>query len=159
MTLDGQGAARVTVPDIPKIEQPSVLNAEMDYADANGEILTAAGRVDLWPSAVTLGIRREGWVASTEQMRFRVVALDLDGHPIAGQRVDVALYSASDYSYRKRLIGGFYAYDSVREMRTPRRELQRQNRRAGTAAVRSRARRCGRSHRRRANERRRRQPR
>ncbi len=116
VNLDAQGAARVTVPDIPKIEQPSVLNAEMDYADANGEILTAAGRVELWPSAVTLGIRREGWVASTEQMRFRVVALDLAGHPIAGQRVDVSLYSASDYSYRKRLIGGFYAYDSVREI-------------------------------------------
>ena len=47
LTLDGQGAARVTVPDIPEVEQPSVLNAEMDYADANGEILTAAGRVDV----------------------------------------------------------------------------------------------------------------
>ena len=64
----------------------------MDYADANGEILTAAGRVELWPSAVTLGIRREGWAASTEQMRFRVVALDLNGHPVSGQRVDVTLY-------------------------------------------------------------------
>ena len=117
VTLDGQGAARVTVPDLPKIEQPAVLNAEMDYADANGEILTAAGRVELWPSAVTLGIRREGWAASAEQLRFRVVALDLAGHPIAGQRVNVVLYSASDYTYRKRLIGGFYAYDSVREVR------------------------------------------
>ena len=56
----------------------------MDYADANGEILTAAGRVTLWPSAVTLGIRREGWAASTEQMRFRVVALDLDGRSDRG---------------------------------------------------------------------------
>ena len=117
VTLDGQGSARVAVPDLPKIEQASVLNAEMDYADANGEILTAATRVNLWPSAVTLGIRREGWAASAEQMRFRVVALDLKGHPIAGQRVTATLYSASDYTYRKRLIGGFYAYDSVREVR------------------------------------------
>ena len=115
--LDGQGVARVSVPDIPEVQQPSVLNAEMDYADANGEILTAAGRVELWPSAITLGIRREGWAASSEQLRFRVVALDLKGHPVAGQRVDVTLYGASAYSYRKRLIGGFYAYDSVREVR------------------------------------------
>ncbi len=117
VNLDGQGAARVSVPEIPKIEQPSVLNAEMDYADANGEILTSAGRVELWPSAITLGIRREGWAASSEQLRFRVVALDLKGHPVAGQRVGVTLYGASEYSYRKRLIGGFYAYDSVREVR------------------------------------------
>ncbi len=116
VNLDANGAARVVVPEISEVDQPSVLNAEMDYADANGEILTSATRIDLWPAAVTLGIRREGWVASSEQMRFRVVALDLNGHPAAGQRVDVSLYRAVDYSYRKRLIGGFYAYESSREI-------------------------------------------
>jgi uncharacterized protein YfaS (alpha-2-macroglobulin family) len=117
LQLDAQGAARVTVPDIPALTGPSVLTAEMDYADANGEVLTAAGRVTLWPAAINLGIRREGWVASTEQLRFRVVALDLDGRPVADQRVAVALYRATDYSYRKRLIGGFYAYETMREIK------------------------------------------
>ena len=117
LTLDDQGAARVTIPDLPNVEQASVLNAEMDYADANGEIMTSATRIDLWPAAVTLGIRSEGWAASTRQMRFRVVALDLRGRPAAGQRIDVTLYRATNYSYRKRLIGGFYAYESMREVR------------------------------------------
>jgi len=117
LQLDAQGAARVTVPDIPALQGPSVLTAEMDYADANGEVLTTAGRVMLWPTAINLGIRREGWVASTEQLRFRVVALDLDGKPAANQRVAVTLYRATDYSYRKRLIGGFYAYETMREIK------------------------------------------
>ena len=117
LTLDDQGAARVTVPDIATIDRASVLNAEVDYADANGEILTAATRVPLWPAAINLGIRREGWVASTNQLRFRVAVLDLEGRPLADQRVDVKLYHATDYSYRKRLIGGFYAYESVREIK------------------------------------------
>ncbi|HET6470699.1 MAG TPA: MG2 domain-containing protein, partial [Pseudomonadales bacterium] len=116
-TLDANGAARVDVGDLPAVDEPSTLIAELDYADANGEILTSVGRVALWPAAVTLGIRRDGWVASPREMRFRVVALDLRGQPISGQRVEVSLYAASDYSYRKRLIGGFYAYENIRDVR------------------------------------------
>jgi uncharacterized protein YfaS (alpha-2-macroglobulin family) len=116
-TLDGSGDARIVVADLSAIDEPSTLTAELDYADANGEILTSVGRVALWPAAVTLGIRRDGWVANPREMRFRVVALDLNGRPITGQRVDVSLYAASDYSYRKRLIGGFYAYENIRDVR------------------------------------------
>lgn len=117
MTLDAEGAARITVPKIAAVDGPAQLTAELEYADANGELLTSVGRVRLLPSAVSLGIRREGWVASSKQLRFKVLALDLDAKPIAKQAVDVTLYQATAYSYRKRLIGGFYAYDTVRETR------------------------------------------
>jgi len=115
VTLDAQGAARVTIPALPAIDNPSMLTAELEYADPNGEILTTTGRVRLVPANVSVGIRPEGWAASTEQMRFRVVALDLDGKPIANQKVAVSLYGSVSYSYRKRLIGGFYTYESARE--------------------------------------------
>jgi uncharacterized protein YfaS (alpha-2-macroglobulin family) len=115
LTLDGQGVARVEIPKLPAVEGAAQLIAELEYADANGEMLTSTGQVRLLPSAVSLGIRREGWVASEKQMRFRVVALDLDGHPIAKHPVAVTLYQSTAYSYRKRLIGGFYAYSTVTE--------------------------------------------
>ncbi len=115
ITLDEQGAARVTIANLPAVENPSVLNAELEYADANGELLTSSGRVHLVPAEVNVGIRREGWAASSEQMRFRVVVLDLDGKPLAGKPVDATLFSAARYSYRKRLIGGFYTYESAQE--------------------------------------------
>ncbi|HKU16140.1 MAG TPA: MG2 domain-containing protein [Steroidobacteraceae bacterium] len=115
ITLDGEGAARVTVGDLPQLQAASQLTAELEYEDANGELLTATGRVRLVPAALSVGIRPEAWVASEEQLRFRVVVLDLDGKPRAQQPVQVALYRSSAYSYRKRLIGGFYAYETTRE--------------------------------------------
>ena len=115
VTLDAQGAARVTIANLPAVDNPSVLTAELEYADANGELLTTTGRVRLVPAEVSVGIRPEGWAASTEQMRFRVVVLDLDGKPLAGRQVSAALYGSASYSYRKRLIGGFYTYESAHE--------------------------------------------
>lgn len=115
VTLDGEGSARVTVTGLPRLDTPAQLTAELEYADANGELLTATGRVRLVPSELSVGIRRDGWVASSEQLRFRVVVLGLDGKPRADERVNVSMYQSTAYSYRKRLIGGFYAYETTRE--------------------------------------------
>ncbi len=115
LTLDANGSARVTVPDLPVLDEPAVLTAELEYADANGEILTSTGRIHLVPAALAVGVRREGWVGSSEQVRFRVVVVDLDGKPQAHQAVKAALYQVQSFSYRKRLIGGFYAYETTRE--------------------------------------------
>lgn len=117
LTLDAAGSARVSVPNIPKTEGPAQLVAELEYADANGEILTATGRVQLLQAGVSIGIRREGWVANSEQLRFKVLVVAADGKPLRGRPVQVALYHRSHYSYRKRLIGGFYAYESVQDTR------------------------------------------
>ena len=116
-TLDGSGAARIVIGDLPVLNVPAVLTAELEYADANGEILTTTGHVKIVPASVTVGIRTDGWVASREKLKFRVVALDLDGRPRPQQRVTVALFQSNAYSYRKRLIGGFYAYESTREVK------------------------------------------
>jgi uncharacterized protein YfaS (alpha-2-macroglobulin family) len=115
ITLDGEGSARVTVGDLPQLPGAAQLTAELEYPDANGELLTATGRVRLVPASLSVGIRPDGWIASADQLRFRVVVLDLDGKPRARQPVKVSLYKANAYSYRKRLIGGFYAYETTRE--------------------------------------------
>jgi len=117
LNLDAAGSARVTLDHLPQVDEPAMLTAEVEYADANGELLTSSGRVRLVPAALTLGIRPEGWVASSEQMRFRVLALDLAGKPRADQALEVSLYQSSAWSYRKRLIGGFYAYETTTETR------------------------------------------
>ena len=45
-------------------------------------------------------------------MRLKVVALGLDGKLIRGQQVRVDLYTREILSARRRLIGGFYAFDN-----------------------------------------------
>jgi uncharacterized protein YfaS (alpha-2-macroglobulin family) len=112
LRLDAAGAARVRIPDLPAVSTPHEVVAELEYQDANGERLSVASRIPLWPAKVQLGIRTEGWVASAEQTRFRVVALDLRGEPVAGLPVEVDLFQRATLSHRRRLVGGFYAYES-----------------------------------------------
>ncbi|MDE2448405.1 MAG: hypothetical protein KGO22_05500 [Gammaproteobacteria bacterium] len=115
LSLDGSGSARVVLSPLPAVHEPSRLTAELEYSDADGELMTASGYVRLLPASISLGIRPESWIGSPGQLRFRVVALGLDGKPLAGQQVAVSLYQSNAYSYRKRLIGGFYAYETTRE--------------------------------------------
>ncbi|AAU91956.1 conserved domain protein [Methylococcus capsulatus str. Bath] len=117
LSLDKGGAARVTVPNLPRQHTPQDLVAELEYQDANGELLTVARRIPLWPAGLSLGIKTDGWVATRDQVRFQVLALDLTGKPAVGKEVRVDLYSRTTYSHRKRLIGGFYAYDDKTEVK------------------------------------------
>ena len=46
-------------------------------------------------------------------MRLKLAALDLDDRAVRGQPIEVALYTREIISARRRLIGGFYAFDNV----------------------------------------------
>src|SRR3546814_9284624 len=47
-----------------------------------------------------------------DDLRLKFVALDTDGKPAKGRMVSVAVYSRQILTARRRLIGGFYAYDN-----------------------------------------------
>ena len=110
--LGADGTARQAV-DVPAtLDGLANMRVEMDYQDANGEVLTAARSITLYPSAVQLGAKTDGWLMKHDDLRLRFAALDTDGKPIKGQRIDVALYSREILTARRRLIGGFYAYEN-----------------------------------------------
>ncbi|WP_156680560.1 alpha-2-macroglobulin family protein [Sphingomonas profundi] len=112
VTLDAQGTARTAI-DLPRtIDTPTILAVEMDYQDANGEVLTAASRVPILPSAVRVGLKTDGWLMRDDDLRLKLVVLDAEGRPVKGRRVSVTLYSREVISARRRLIGGFYAFDN-----------------------------------------------
>ncbi len=112
VTLSADGNARTTI-DVPQtLEQGSNMQIEMDYQDANGEILTASRRIPLFTSGVQLGVKTDGWLMKQDDLRLRFVTLDTAGKPIANQPVSVELYSREILTARRRLIGGFYAYDN-----------------------------------------------
>ncbi|WP_375398380.1 alpha-2-macroglobulin [uncultured Sphingomonas sp.] len=110
-TLGADGTARSTV-EVPGLDDATDMLVEMDYQDANGDVLTASKRIPIFPSAVQLGVKTDGWLMKQDDLRLRFVALDTDGRPRAGQQVQVALYSRQVLTARRRLIGGFYAYDN-----------------------------------------------
>ncbi|HVP87380.1 MAG TPA: MG2 domain-containing protein [Casimicrobiaceae bacterium] len=111
LALDAAGGARATVKDIGPSEQARDLVAELEYRDPNGETLTAATRVAVWPSKVVLGIKPDSWVAAKDKLKFTVIALDLRGQPLAGIKLRTDAFKRETYSHRRRLIGGFYAYE------------------------------------------------
>ncbi|MBR0553314.1 alpha-2-macroglobulin family protein [Stakelama marina] len=115
ITLKGDGTARVAI-DVPQtVDQPTNMLVEMDYPDANGEVLTASRRIPLYTSGVQLGIRTDGWMMRADDLRLKFIALDTDGKPLKDKKVSVALYSREILTARRRLIGGFYAYDNQRK--------------------------------------------
>ncbi len=117
LTTDRNGAATFTLKDLPKIERPSQIDAELSFADPNGETQTVATRIDLWPSAVVLGVRAGTWASNRGRAKFTVLALDTAGKPIKGQGVAVKGRVSQIISTRKRMVGGFYAYDNRTEVK------------------------------------------
>ncbi len=113
LTLAADGTGHTTI-DIGKpIEDATTMRVEMDYQDANGETLTAAHDITLYPSAVQLGLKTDGWLMRDSDLRLKLVALDLEGKTLKGQTVRVDVFTREILTTRRRLIGGFYAYDSV----------------------------------------------
>ncbi|MES2075280.1 MAG: MG2 domain-containing protein [Pseudomonadota bacterium] len=117
LTLDGAGGARVSIDQLPQAATPRNLLAELSYQDANGETLSVATRIPLWPSSYQIGIAPDGWVLSKDALKFQVVVLDLQGRPVADAPVSVDLFQRLNYSHRRRLIGGFYAYENSSEVK------------------------------------------
>ncbi|MBN8809300.1 MAG: alpha-2-macroglobulin [Sphingomonas sp.] len=111
VTLGGDGTRQQAV-DVPGLDGATDMLVEMDYQDANGEVLTASKRIPIFPSAVQLGVRTDGWLMKQDDLPLKFVALDTAGKPVKGQAIQVALYSRQILTARRRLIGGFYAYDN-----------------------------------------------
>lgn len=116
LATDRQGAASVVLKDLPAVTRPSEIVAELSYNDPNGEVQTVARTIPLWPAGVVPGIQTGSWASQRGRARFSAVALDPAGQPLAGQALEVRGRLAQVISTRKRLVGGFYAYDNRTEV-------------------------------------------
>ncbi|MGB3275845.1 MAG: MG2 domain-containing protein [Castellaniella sp.] len=112
LTLDAQGGARVDLADLPRPSTPQSWLFEASFADPSGEIQTLAQTARVWPSAVVVGLRTGRWMSRGEKSSVTLLALDTAGQPQAGVPVQLDGRVRTTYSTRKRLVGGFYAYDS-----------------------------------------------
>ncbi|MBL8328965.1 MAG: alpha-2-macroglobulin [Rubrivivax sp.] len=119
LSTDRNGSARWVMPlpaqRVPR-DRPGEIRAELSYADPNGEVQTVSARVPTWPSAVVLGVRSGSWASQRGPVRVSTLALDVSGKPIKGQAVELRGRLLQTLSTRKRLVGGFYAYDNRTEV-------------------------------------------
>ncbi len=112
VTLKDDGTAQTQIEIAQAIDATTAMTVEMDYLDANGETLTASRTLLLNPAAVKLGMKTDGWLMRDSDLRLQFVALNAENKVKAGQRVSVDLYTRETITARRRLIGGFYAYDN-----------------------------------------------
>ncbi len=115
LTTDRNGAATVTLKELPPVTRASELVTELTFNDPNGEVQTASTRIVVWPSAVVLGLKTGSWASNRGRVFFQALALDTAGKPLKGQKVEVRGRLAQVISTRKRMVGGFYAYDNRTE--------------------------------------------
>jgi hypothetical protein len=115
LTLDMAGALRTTITDLPKSAVPQDIQAEMEFRDPSGEVQTVSSRIPLWPSKLLVGIKPDSWVAAKDSFKFHIRVVDLAGKPVQNRSVTADLFQRKTYSHRKRLIGGFYAYEHSTE--------------------------------------------
>ncbi|HEY3597006.1 MAG TPA: MG2 domain-containing protein, partial [Paraburkholderia sp.] len=115
VTLDRNGAGALTLQNLPSLDAPKRVTLEATFADPNGEVQTLSGSATLWPAAVVAGVKSGQWVSVGNTVPVKALAVDLQGKPRAGVALDVRGIARITTTSRKRLVGGFYAYDNHTE--------------------------------------------
>ncbi|WP_240162370.1 alpha-2-macroglobulin [Glaciimonas sp. PAMC28666] len=114
ITLDKNGGGKTVIKDLPSINMPKELLTEMTYADPNGEIQTVSSVTPVWPSAVIVGLKAGEWISVKKKLTLTAVALNPAGQPQVGVPIEISGRSKQTNSHRKRMVGGFYAYENTR---------------------------------------------
>jgi alpha-2-macroglobulin len=117
LALDGAGTARARLVLLPRPATPSQLATEVEFRDPNGETQTVAATVPLWPGRWLPGVRADRWVLERGDLQAHAVVVDPTGTPVPGAPVRLDAFERRTSSTRKRVVGGFYAYDHTTEVR------------------------------------------
>lgn len=108
-------AARVTTSEAVFVHA----RLEARYSDFSGVRSHAAQTKTLAPASSVVGISTRSDVALEGHVTLRGKVVDPDGHPVPGAKVTFAAASRENYSIRKKILGGFYAYESYVKVGTP----------------------------------------
>ncbi len=114
MTLDAQGHGTLALDTLPASDRARNITFEGSFMDPNGQVQTVSRTVAVWPAAYVAGIRSGYMVQQEKAAAISVIALDTQGRPAATAPVKVRAVSYSYQTVRKRLVGGFYSYDTHR---------------------------------------------
>ena len=115
LTLDAAGTGRAVIRNLPRSDRPRDLLAELEFRDPAGEVQTVATRIPLWPATRLVGVKPQSTMVFGRDVSAQVAVVDVTGRPVAGAPVRVDAFERRLYSHRKRLVGGFYAYEHAQE--------------------------------------------
>jgi alpha-2-macroglobulin len=115
--LDAHGGAQVNVPlqlsqTAQALKQAVDLQTEMSFNDPNGEVQTISGTTQIWPAKLAVGLQVADWAGLRGKHKVQALVLDPSGTAQAGVKVSIQAQRTWQYVHRKRILGGFYSYES-----------------------------------------------
>ncbi|MCW5890519.1 MAG: hypothetical protein KIT14_08200 [bacterium] len=117
LVLDGTGTTRARLRLGRPAPTPRELTVELEYRDPSGVAHTVSRSVPLWPGDWIPGIAAERWILSEGDLHVKSLVLDVEKKPVAGAKVVFTVFDRTTFTTRKRVVGGFYAYENVSEVR------------------------------------------
>jgi hypothetical protein len=118
LVLDHTGGAILEVKNLKISYRPKNLTVEMEYTDPNGEVKTAMGSKLIFPSTKIVGLRIDSWFGSANTTKLLGVVSTPESQLVKDAKYIVEAFKSETYTHRKRLVGGFYAYDSKTEIKS-----------------------------------------
>lgn len=116
MTLDNHGGALLNVMGLETSHHPKNLVVEMEYTDPNGEVKTSSGSKTIYPSNTIIGLKLDSWFGSNKATKVLGVVTNPESKLLGGKKFTIEAYKREYFTHRKRLVGGFYSYDSKTEI-------------------------------------------
>lgn len=116
LKLNDDGGLLAVISKIPEIKRIKTLVVEMEYRDPNGEIKTASAQKNLFPADFFIGLQSESWMSEPGKVSVNGVITNTEGKLIAGRNFIINAYKSTYITHRKKIVGGFYAYDSKTEI-------------------------------------------
>ncbi|MBF0516147.1 MAG: alpha-2-macroglobulin [Nitrospirae bacterium] len=117
LNLDKNGTAKAALKNIPEVNAPHDITAELEFRDPNGEVQTVSSSIPVYPSSLLVGIDPSDWADSKESLKYKVIVLGVDGKPRPNVPVEVDIFKKKTYSHRKRVAGGFYSYENIDDIK------------------------------------------
>ena len=115
LTLDKAGSQQASLKVPSSFDAPGQVSVEMEYHDPSGTVDTVSSTLPIWSSDRLVGIKSAAWGATKDDVKIQVIVLDLTGKPQSGVSVSIDQFAKDYNSYRKKLVGGFFAYESSSE--------------------------------------------
>ncbi|MGC8927460.1 MAG: alpha-2-macroglobulin family protein [Myxococcota bacterium] len=115
---DEFGRFKAEIPIRQAFERPFVLNIEAGYTDPNGYFNTITTSKTIYNSPFIIGITSKT-DREKKEVNVKVVLLDREGKTVSGEEVIVNLYQKISYAHRKKVLGGYYSYEHLTEIKEP----------------------------------------
>ncbi len=115
LKLDKNGTARVTLKNLPVVDAPHDIVSELEFRDPNGETQTTSARIPLYPAMLHVGLYPGTGEFFGDGLKYQVLVVDMKGKPVGGAQVIAKIFKKLTYSHRRRITGGFYAFEHATE--------------------------------------------